>query len=156
MIQKTLSIAAWVLIFVTLINPAFAADQGDLYIEAKVGSHLEVTTELMSGAQLGYVVSDGFGVGFMAEQVFATTNQSAGRNGFLFGPEVRWFLEPLEFSGSAGVASLAAGSEVYLIGSGTYLFSLTPALALASDIRVRYTPQTKTEFYFLLGLRTLF
>jgi hypothetical protein len=135
---------------------ALGADQGDIYLEAKGGTNLEVTTELISGAQLGYVFMDSVGAGLSIEQYFSTTIQSAGKEGFQIGPELRWFLEPLEFTGSVGVFSNSLKNVLYFSGAGTYLFALSPALAFATDIRVRYIVNEGSVFYFLAGLRILF
>ncbi len=133
-----------------------AADEGDFYLEAKFGTNFEVTTELVSGVQLGYLVYDSLGLGVSYEQIFTTTQQSEGKAGFAAAPELRWFFEPLEFAGSMGILSRSLGSAIYVAGTGTYLFAVTPALAVASDIKLRYVFNEGTHYYFSLGARFLF
>ncbi len=146
--------------FIFIQEPVFAADKGDFYLSGYVGSNLESTAEVLSAVNVGYLLVDGFGMGVNFDQHFGLTPNFRAKEGIGGGPEFRWFLEPVEFSGALIYffrSYEGVESGIRLTGAGSYLFALTPAIALKAELRFqRDLEEQQNIFYGLLGLRFLF
>ena len=146
--------------FILVQEPVFSADKGDFYLSGYVGSNLESTAEVLSSVNVGYLLVDGFGMGVNFDQHFGLTPSFRSKEGIGGGPEFRWFLEPVEFSGTLVYffrSYVGVESGIRLMGAGSYLFALTPAMALKAELRFhRDLEEQQNFFYGLVGLRFLF
>lgn len=136
------------------------ADRGDVYLLGGLGFNLESSAEVYSSVNTGYLVTDGLGFGINFDQHFSLVDTRRFSQGIGMGPEFRWFLEPIEFSGAVEYflrtyTDIASGLR--LIGTGSYLFAMTSAMAMRIDLKFQRDFETdKNIFYGGLGLRFIF
>jgi len=146
-------------LFGFLISPAnlSATEASDVYLEGSLGLRVDTRLQLDVNGVLGYCPWEGIGLGINGTQLFSLGSTAKDEEAYLIGPEIRWFLEPFELASSLGVALYAdRPTDVYAQAIGTYLFALTPSIAIKSELKAVYFFTGVSSVFLGVGGRLLF
>lgn len=126
-----------------------SADYQDVYMMGWLG--WRNGGGMQFGGGVGYVFTEGFGIGAVYEQNKSMPFAAA---------ELRWFLEPFESAFGFGVENRQVNSKSDFMPMATlcgdYLFSITPSFALRASIKWLLPLEERSGVFTGMGGRLLF